>query len=90
MGFLFRIIGTMLVAVMMRPVLAWLQNLFHGGRTRTRTQSGPQPADAGPSTLLKQDPVCGAWVAPDTSLKMIRRGKVLHFCSNACRDKYRD
>jgi YHS domain-containing protein len=37
---------------------------------------------------LQQDPVCGTYVAVDTSLKRIVRGKVVHFCSPECRDKY--
>jgi len=32
--------------------------------------------------------VCGTYVAPDASLKRIVNGRVLHFCSPECRDKY--
>lgn len=37
---------------------------------------------------LVQDPVCGTYVATETSLKKIVKGKVLHFCSEACKDQY--
>jgi YHS domain-containing protein len=45
----------------------------------------PRPAAA---TTLQQDPVCGAYVAVDSSLKRAVNGRVLHFCSPECRDKY--
>lgn len=38
--------------------------------------------------MLQQDPVCGTYVAIDTSLKKVVQGQVLHFCSAECRDKY--
>ncbi len=47
------------------------------------------PPSGGPNHMsLVQDPVCGTYVATETSLKKIVKGKVLHFCSEACKDKY--
>ena len=37
---------------------------------------------------LKRDPVCGTFVATDSSIKRTVNGEVIHFCSPACRDKY--
>lgn len=37
---------------------------------------------------LKRDPVCGTYVAEAASVKLTVRGEVMHFCSEACRDKY--
>lgn len=37
---------------------------------------------------LKRDPVCGTYVAEASSVKLTVRGEVVHFCSEACRDKY--
>ncbi len=37
---------------------------------------------------LVQDPVCGTYVALETSLKKIIKGKVVYFCSEECKDKY--
>ncbi len=37
---------------------------------------------------LKKDPVCGTFVAVSTSVKKTVHGEVVHFCSEACRDKY--
>ncbi len=39
---------------------------------------------------LKRDPVCGTFVAPSASVSKTVRGELLHFCSPACRDKYRE
>jgi len=37
---------------------------------------------------LRQDPVCGTFVAVSTSVKQNVDGKIVHFCSTECRDKY--
>lgn len=39
---------------------------------------------------LKRDPVCGTFVSTSASVKKIVGGEVVHFCSEACRDKYKD
>jgi YHS domain-containing protein len=62
------------------------------GAQSPRPSSAP-PGDASPpeataSTLLHQDPVCGTYVAGASSLRKICRGKVYHFCSEQCRDRY--
>jgi len=38
---------------------------------------------------LKRDPVCGTFVSVDVSVTKRVNGETLHFCSPACRDKYR-
>jgi len=38
---------------------------------------------------LKQDPVCGTFVPTATSVKRTVNGELIHFCSVACRDKFR-
>jgi len=37
---------------------------------------------------LLRDPVCGVYVAEQTSIKKAIGGETVHFCSTACRDKY--
>lgn len=37
---------------------------------------------------LKQDPVCGTFVAVNSSIKRTVNGQVFYFCSTDCRDKY--
>jgi YHS domain-containing protein len=38
---------------------------------------------------LKKDPVCGTFVSIDASVTKRVNGETVHFCSPACRDKYR-
>ncbi len=38
---------------------------------------------------LKQDPVCGTFVPTATSVKQTVNGELVHFCSVACRDKFK-
>jgi YHS domain-containing protein len=38
---------------------------------------------------LKRDPVCGTYVATETSVKKTVGGQVVHFCSSACSEKYK-
>ena len=56
-----------------------------------------EPGPAGPSGRrtetageLKKDPVCGTYVAVAASVKKTVRGEVIHFCSESCRDKYKE
>jgi YHS domain-containing protein len=54
----------------------------------------PQTKDAGTGRTqlageLKKDPVCGTYVAVTASVKQTVGGEVIHFCSAACRDRYR-
>lgn len=49
--------------------------------------SKPQSDPPG-TTVLQQDPVCGTYISAGSSLKRIVNGKVFHFCSETCRDKY--
>ena len=39
---------------------------------------------------LKRDPVCGTYVAAAASVKKTVRGEVIHFCSETCRDQYKE
>jgi YHS domain-containing protein len=85
----------MLIAVsVIRSLVRFVQGLT--GRFGTRIslrmnhsrQAGSQSAPES-ATMLQQDPVCGTYVAIDASLKRVVNGKVLHFCSDECRDRYR-
>jgi YHS domain-containing protein len=52
----------------------------------TRPPSAPREQSGGE---LKKDPVCGTFVAVASSIKTTINGEIIHFCSTACRDKYR-
>ena len=89
LSFLARVILFAIAISVVRSVVTMVQRAFTGGRTQPtvrnaqRNQTAPQS-----STVLQQDPVCGTYVAIDSSLKRIVNGRVLHFCSPECRDKY--
>ncbi|MBI3406276.1 MAG: YHS domain-containing protein [Acidobacteria bacterium] len=38
---------------------------------------------------LQRDPVCGTYVSPEISERLIVAGTAHHFCSTACREKFR-
>lgn len=85
-----RLILFMIAVSAIRSAVNFVQKLWHGGqqpRTMARrpNPSAPQSARA---TVLQQDPVCGAYVAVDNSLKRIVSGRVVHFCSPECRSRY--
>jgi YHS domain-containing protein len=61
-------------------------DLAHPGSGPSSKPSGRAAPTKGE---LKRDPVCGTFVAAASSVKMTVHGEVLHFCSEACRDKYR-
>jgi YHS domain-containing protein len=88
-----RLIYLLFVALAIRSALQFISRLWSGRpKVGVRPPGGPvrPAASAGPdATLLHQDPVCGTYVATDTSLKQVIDGKVVHFCSAECRDRYR-
>jgi YHS domain-containing protein len=66
---------------------------FRGQGSRNAPAAPPPQATATPgarseSTLLHQDPVCGTYVAAVSSLRKISGGKVYHFCSEECRNRF--
>ncbi|HEY4086878.1 MAG TPA: YHS domain-containing protein [Bryobacteraceae bacterium] len=58
------------------------------GSQRTAPQSAASSGEPSESTLLHQDPVCGTYVAAASSLRKISGGKVYHFCSEECRNRF--
>jgi YHS domain-containing protein len=88
-AFLVRFILFMVAISVVRSVVMAVQRMFSGAKPPlTARASNPQTRPAQGATMLQQDPVCGTYVAIDSSLKRIVHGKVVHFCSNECRDKY--
>ena len=87
-----RLIFFLFLLSAIRSGLQFILRLWRGSKSRIPQPSQPRAsgsASSSASTLLHQDPVCGTYVAADTSLKRIFDGKVVHFCSEECRDRYR-
>jgi YHS domain-containing protein len=86
--FLARLILFLVAISVIRSVIGFVQRAFTGVRPPTAVR-GPSGTSGTPATtMLQQDPVCGTYVAIDTSLKRVVGGRVVHFCSAECRDKY--
>jgi YHS domain-containing protein len=90
-AFLARLILFLVAISVIRSVVASVQRYFAGTRPPAVREAGPAARNTSPrgaATMLQQDPVCGTYVAVDSSLKRIVNGRVIHFCSPECRDKY--
>jgi YHS domain-containing protein len=78
-----------LIAIsVVKTVLRAVQGFFAAASSHPPQSARPQTASREGATVLQQDPVCGTYVAIDTSLKKVVGGKVLHFCSPECRDRW--
>jgi YHS domain-containing protein len=84
----------LIVEVMLPLLLFWLarnilRSIFAGFQSSVvRRPPGPAPT-IHTSGELKKDPVCGTFVSVDASVTKRVNGELVHFCSPACRDKYR-
>jgi YHS domain-containing protein len=90
-----RLISLFFLVLVIRSALQFVYRIFRGShagtnaaRSASRSRQDPPHQNPPVSTVLHQDPVCGTYVAADASLKRIVDGKVFHFCSEECRDRY--
>lgn len=84
-----RLILFFVIISTVRSTLQYLYRLWRSNGAGSTSASPPKPRHATQVTAtLHQDPVCGIYVATDASLKKIFEGKVVHFCSSECRDRY--
>ena len=84
------IIAVVLVA---RSVLTSILRSFARAASQSFGTAAPRTSSAAPPTAaggdLHKDPVCGTYVSTGASITRKVNGELLHFCSTACRDKYR-
>jgi YHS domain-containing protein len=66
-----------------------LRSLFSGWNSPVPTQQSRPVPNVSAGGELKKDPVCGTYVSMDTAVIKKVDGQTVHFCSAACRDKYR-
>ena len=82
----------MIAVSAIRAVVDYIKRLWYGTPTQARPFYRRAPntpvGDSPVSTVLLQDPICGTYVAADTSLKKIIAGRVYYFCSAECRNKF--
>ena len=87
---LFRFLALVIFFAIVRYLFVAVAGLFAkvvNPQARTSSQNQARPATTGGE--LKQDPVCGTFVPTATSVKQTVNGELVHFCSVACRDKYK-
>jgi YHS domain-containing protein len=85
---IFRFIALLIVFALIRYVIVTVARFF----SQVMSSSQPSDVQAGGKPVhgeLKKDPVCGTFVSTATSVKETVNGELMHFCSTACRDKYR-
>lgn len=92
---MFRLIFELILTVVVLTVLKSVVGIVLRGFSQamkpdsTTPGAGPRSSNQVPLTgELKKDPVCGTYIATNTSIQEKIGGQVVHFCSTACRDKY--
>jgi uncharacterized protein len=87
--FLLRLIVLLIVFAIIRYIVTSVGRFFSQA-SNPPAQRPPGQATSG-ATIgeLKQDPVCGTFVPTSTSVKKTINGELVHFCSAACRDKFK-
>lgn len=76
----FAILRYVVVAVARFVSQAWNPHLPSESRPSAASARGGE---------LKQDPVCGTFVATSSSIQKTVNGELIYFCSAACRDKFK-
>lgn len=88
-----KFIAFALIAVILISILRMVIGLVGKGLSELVQPSSPGgsgPQRPAPVTgELKQDPVCGTYVATTTDFRKSVDGRTVYFCSAACREKYR-
>lgn len=65
-----------------------LVKLFRGSTKSSPPQPKPEKTAAGEEMI--QDPHCGTYVPRSLAVELVADGRIYHFCSEKCRDAYRD
>ena len=79
------IVYAILLILLARALWRFWDGIMEGlGAEPRRRSSVPQQG-----AQMVRDPVCGTYVLPARSVTLSAGGRLLHFCSAACRDTYR-
>jgi YHS domain-containing protein len=88
--FILRVLVPLLILLLVRAVIRSLVTGFQtAARRAAQEQANPGSRDIPAAAELKKDPVCGTYVSTAASLTRTINGKVVHFCSQECLNKYR-
>ena len=89
MRLLFRFIVLLLIFAIIRYIVATVGRTISQARGPQSPANPPKQANTAMGGELKQDPVCGTFVPATTSITKTVNGELVHFCSAACRDKFK-
>jgi YHS domain-containing protein len=79
------IILSILLTLLLRALSRFWSGIVEGlGSEPRRRSSVPQQG-----TQMVRDPVCGTYLLPARAITLSIGGRLVHFCSAACRDNYR-
>jgi uncharacterized protein len=85
----FRFIVLLIVFAIIRYIVTSVSRFFSQASNPPAQRPPGQTTSGAAGGELKQDPVCGTFVPASTSVKKTINGELVHFCSAACRDKFK-
>lgn len=83
LSFVWKLARILLLVVVVRYVILWIQWFFFRDRARVSHRSTETVTGE-----TRRDPVCGTFVSTELSLRAFQNGREEHFCSEECREKY--
>ena len=84
---MYRVIFYTVLIILVARVINRIWNGFVEGWSGGRVPPDAMRAPRG--VQMVRDPVCGTFVVPGSAVSLSIGRQVVHFCSPACRDKYR-
>ena len=85
----FRFIVLLIIFAIIRYIVTSVARFFSQAANPPAQRPPSQATSGATGGELKQDPVCGTFVPTTTSVKKTINGELVHFCSAACRDKFK-
>jgi YHS domain-containing protein len=73
-----------LLAMILYRIFKWIWKEDKPKQERPPARQGEQVVEE-----MKQDPVCGTYVPASLAVTATRKGETVYFCSDACRDKFK-
>src|ERR1700747_927911 len=87
MRFLIWLVVLFWAGAILRRLVVWMLRGLLGSVTPGRSASTNRQSTVG-SRRLARDPVCWGTVAEERAISLRDKGRLVHFCSVACRDRY--
>lgn len=79
------LLAGIIIITLLRALIGVLSKTF---LSLLQPDGKPRHAEPRSGGQLRRDPVCGAYVSEDASVKMTVGNRTFYFCSTVCRDKH--